>query len=191
MEIQKKKCSLKDHAQINAIIYCKKCEIYMCNKCEVHHSKLFENHQNFFKNKNIDELNDEFCKEENHNYYKLQYYWNIHKDLCCVACIAKIKGKNNGQHSECIVSDIDDIREEKKNAIENNIKILEEISSKFNESFNNIKIIYEEINEKKEQMKLKIQKIFTNIRNILNNREEDLLENVNKEFEKHILKIKI
>ena len=41
MEIQKKKCSFKEHLDINANIYCKKCGIYMCNKCEVHHSKLF------------------------------------------------------------------------------------------------------------------------------------------------------
>ena len=190
MEIQKKKCSLKEHADINANIYCKKCEIYMCNKCEVHHSKLFENHQNFITNKNIEELNDEFCKEENHSFYKLQYYCTTHKQLCCAACIAKIKGKNNGQHSECIVSDIEDIKEEKKNAIKNNIKILEELSSKFNESFNNIKKIFEEINENKEQMKLHIQKIFTNIRNILNNREDELLENVDKEFEKEYFKDK-
>ena len=44
MNKQKKKCSLKEHSEINANIYCKKCEKYMCNKCEVHHSKLFENH---------------------------------------------------------------------------------------------------------------------------------------------------
>ena len=37
MNTQKKKCSLKELADINANIYCKKCEIYMCNKCEVHH----------------------------------------------------------------------------------------------------------------------------------------------------------
>ena len=46
MESQKKKCSLKDHSEINANIYCKKCEKYMCNKCEVYHSKLFEDHKN-------------------------------------------------------------------------------------------------------------------------------------------------
>ena len=183
MDLQKKKCSLKEHANINANIYCKKCEIYMCSKCEIHHSKLFENHQNFIVNKNIEDLNDEFCQEETHHYYKLEYYCITHEKLCCAACIAKMKGKNNGQHSECKISYIEDIKEEKKNGIKKNIKLLEELSSKFNKSFNDIKKIYEEINEKKENLKLRIQKIFTNIRNILNNREDELLDNINKEFE--------
>ena len=39
------------------------------------------------------------------------------------------------------------------------------------------------MNEKKEKIKLEIQKIFTNIRNILNNREDELLLNVDKEYE--------
>ena len=56
MENFRKKCSLKEHKNINAQIYCKKCEIFMCNKCEVHHSKLFENHQNFILNNNIEEF---------------------------------------------------------------------------------------------------------------------------------------
>ena len=37
--------------------------------------------------------------------------------------------------------------------------------------------------EKKETLKLNIQKIFTNIRNSLNNREDELLLEVDKKFE--------
>jgi len=46
------------------------------------------------------------------------------------------------------------------------------LSNNINDSINNIKIIYEKINEKKEEIKLKIQKIFTKIRTALNNRED-------------------
>ena len=60
MESQKKKCSLKEHSEINANIYCKKCEKYMCNKCEVYHSKLFEDHKNQILDKNLYELINEF-----------------------------------------------------------------------------------------------------------------------------------
>ena len=70
MEIQKKKCSLKDHENVQAISFCQKCEIYMCNKCESYHSKLFSDHQDFIIDKNIEELNNEFCEEENHHYFK-------------------------------------------------------------------------------------------------------------------------
>jgi hypothetical protein len=45
MENQKKKCSLKKHAEIDAIIFCQDCKTYMCNKCQSHHSELFENHK--------------------------------------------------------------------------------------------------------------------------------------------------
>jgi len=93
MEVQKKKCSLKENAEINANIYCKKCEIYMCNKCEIYHSKLFENHQNFILNNNFDELCNEFCEEEEHNNIKLKFYCKTHNKLCCSECIVKINGK--------------------------------------------------------------------------------------------------
>ena len=153
MDIQKKKCSLKEHSEINANIYCKKCEKYMCNKCEVHHSKLFEDHQNFILNQNIEEIFNEFCEERNHLYNKLNYFCKTHNKLCCASCIAKIKGKGDGQHSDCDVCNIDEIKEEKKNKIKKNIKLLEGLSIKFNENFNNINKIYEEINENKENLK--------------------------------------
>ena len=172
MEVQKKKCSFEEHMDINSNTYCKKCEIYMCNKCEANHSKLFKNHQNFIINSDTEDICDEFCEEENHKYFKLKYFCETHNKLCCAACLTKMKGKGDGQHSECNVCFIEDIKDVKKNKIKENIKLLEELSSKFKETFNEIKIKCEQINENKEQLKLKIQKIFTNIRNILNNRED-------------------
>ena len=190
MDAQKKKCSFKDHSDINAVLYCKKCEIYMCNKCEVHHSKLFENHQNFIINKNIEDINDYFCEEETHNHLKLKYFCKNHNKLCCVACIAKIKSKDYGQHMDCDICCIEDIKDEKKEGIKGNIKLLEELSSKFNDTFNEIQKIYQQLNEDKENLKLKIQKIFTNIRNTLDNREDELLLNVDKEYDILIYKFK-
>ena len=43
MEI-KRKCSSKEHKDVNAIKFCAECKIYMCNKCENFHSFLFYNH---------------------------------------------------------------------------------------------------------------------------------------------------
>ena len=183
MEIQKKKCSFKEHKDSNANVYCKKCEIYMCNKCEIYHSKLFENHKDFMLNKNIEEINNEFCDEETHQYFKLKYFCKNHNKLCCAACLTKIKGKGDGQHKDCNVCCIEDIKEEKKKQIKENIKLLKEISNNFNISFKKFNKMYENIDENKEKLKLKIQKIFTNIRNILNNREDELLLDVDKEYE--------
>ena len=44
----------------------------------------------------------------------------------------------------------------KKNALEENIKKLEKIYKEFNNFINNLKLINEEINQKKEKIKLQI-----------------------------------
>ena len=75
----------------------------------------------------------------------------------------------------------------KKNKLKENIKKLEDLSINFQESINNIKDTYEKINENKEKLKLKIQKIFTKIRNELNNREDELLLEADKHFDKLFL----
>ena len=66
MEIKKKKCSFKEHEEINANFYCGECKVYMCNKCEIFHSKLLQNHQVFNLDKNVGEIFTGICKEENH-----------------------------------------------------------------------------------------------------------------------------
>ena len=43
-------------------------------------------------------------------------------------------------------------------------------------------MILDKINESKEELKLKIQKIFTNLRNILNEREDTLLSEIDNIF---------
>ena len=52
------------------------------------------------------------------------------------------------------------------------MKKLRELSIDLNESINKLKIIVEEANKKEEKLKLIIQKIFINIRNAINNRED-------------------
>ena len=86
-------------------------------------------------------------------------------------------------HKDCDVCLIEDVKNEKKDKIESNIKYLEEISNNLNNSINDLKIIFERIIKNKEEIKLNIQKIFTIIRNILNNREDELLLEVDKIFD--------
>ena len=62
MESQRKKCS--EHKDINANIYCKKCEIYMCNKCETHHTKLFKTHQSFILNPTSEDIYNNFVRKK-------------------------------------------------------------------------------------------------------------------------------
>ena len=177
------KCSQIDHGEIDAITFCQECKVYFCNKCDNFHSQLFKKHHINNLDKNANEIFIDLCKEENH-YLKLKYFCKNHNQLCCVACIAKIKGEGNGQHTDCNVCFINDIKEEKKNKLEKNIKNLEKYSETFMVSINELKELFEKMNEKKENLKIKIQKIFTKIRNELNNREEELLLEIDKKYEK-------
>ena len=53
---EQKKCSLKKHAEIDAISYCQECDKYFCNKCEAHHNEIFEDHNKYNLNENIGEI---------------------------------------------------------------------------------------------------------------------------------------
>ena len=182
MENQQKKCSLNTHGDINAIFYCHECKIYMCNKCENHHSQLFVKHQQYKLDKNINEIFTGFCNVENH-LEKLKYYCKTHNELCCSSCITKLKGKGVGQHTDCELFFIEDIKDEKKNKLEENIKCLENLSKILEQSIEELKIIFEKMKKSKDELKENIQKIFTKIRNALNEREDTLLLDVNKQFE--------
>ena len=181
MNEKNKNCSSENHNQINAVIYCQECNIYMCNKCQNYHSELFKNHHLFNINKEINDIFTGFCTEENHN-KKLKYFYKQHNKLCCEACISKLKDKENGQHTDYEICFIEDIKEEKKNKLSKNIEKLEKLCSSLEESIRELKLIFDKINENKETLKKEIQKIFTKIRNSINNREDELLLEVYKKF---------
>ena len=178
-----KKCSLEEEKEIKAICFCQECKIYMCNKCENIHLKLFKNYHHCIKlDKETNEIFTGLCPENNH-YEKLEYFCKKHNKLCCVACICKIKGKGKGTHSDCNICFVEDIKEIKKNKLQDNLKNLEELSKKFEESLKELKNMYNKMSDNKEELKLEIQKIFTKIRATLNEREDELLLEVDKKFD--------
>ena len=181
----KKYCTFQGHEKVPANIFCIFCKIYMCAKCESFHSKLLQNHKVFnIENLNNDDISQNFCQQEKHN-IELQYYCKNHNQLCCAKCITKIKNKENGIHKDCDVCTIEEIRDEKMKNLNKNINNLEILSKNLYESINKLKNIFEKINENKEDIKTKIQKIFTKIRNELNNREDLLLNEVDDIFNKN------
>ena len=175
-------CSSIEHENEHAIIYCQTCRVYMCNKCKSFHSKLCKNHFTYDINNYTNEIFTGFCKEENH-YDKLEYFCKTHNQLCCSGCIAKIKRKGKGQHTDCEICNLEDIKDEKKNTLKKNIESLEKELNNIDKSIQNLKNIFEKINENKEELKLEIQKVFTKIRNKLNNREEELLIEIDNKFD--------
>ena len=115
MELQKRKCSLSKHSEVDAVSYCQECKKYFCNKCQNFHSEMFTEHKII----NLNKLNEVFidqCKEENHN-CKLEFFCKDHNTLCCANCLCKIKIKRYGQHSNCTIFEIKDIKDEKRNKL--------------------------------------------------------------------------
>ena len=180
MAENKKKCFNKKHKDIDAISFCQDCKIFICNKCTTFHQDLYENHK-INTMDNHQEIFIDLCKEKNHP-LKLEFYCKNHNQLCCAACITKLQAKEYGQHKDCDICIIEDIKEEKKNKLKDNIKYLEDLSNNFTDSIKEIKIIFDKIEERKEQLKLKIQNIFTKIRTALNEREDELLSEVDNKF---------
>ena len=182
MEEQIKKCSLKSHNKYNAVFLCKTCKLYLCEKCLFYHSELFEEHKLIKIEIDINKAFTGICKEKKHN-IELEYFCKDHNILCCAACISKIKSKGYGAHKDCQIFNIEEIKEEKKNKLKENIIYLEELSKTLEQSIKELKTIFEKIQKDKEDLKLKIQKIFTKIRNALNDREDQLLIEVDNKFE--------
>ena len=132
---KQKKCTSKDHLEIDAIIYCEICKIYMCNKCEKMHSILFPQHNPLNLKGDIKDIFNGFCREENHQ-YKLEFFCKNHNQLCCVACLCKIKIDGKGQHTDCNACVVTDIENEKKNKLKENIKCLEDLSNSLDQTIN-------------------------------------------------------
>ena len=85
-------------------------------------------------------------------------------------------------NKDCDVCYIEKIKEEKKNKLKENIKCLEDLENKFNENINKLKDIFDKIEKDKDDLKLNVQNIFTKIRNIINEREEQLLLDIDNMF---------
>ena len=191
MSENKKMCSFKDHKEIESVCYCQECKIYMCNNCTEYHKGLFEGH-NLINNNEKKEIVDEYCQHENH-FQKLGYFCRNHNELCCAACIAKIKNNGDGEHSDCDICILKEIKTEKKSILEENMKYIAEITSNIDKSLEEIKELIEFVTNKKDVLRQKIEEEFNELRNEINKREETLiseLENIynNLFFEENFIK---
>ena len=156
----------------------------MCEKCEKIHSNtiLLKNHHTYSLDKNPKDIFTGLCLKPEHA-LALKYYCETHNELCCAACIAKIKKKGDGKHKDCVVYYISKIKPSKKKNLENNMKKLEELSKELEPSIKELKSIYEKIKESKDKIRKEIQLVFTKIRNELNNREDKLYLEIDQKFD--------
>ena len=71
----------------------------------------------------------------------------------------------------------------KKEILGENIKNLNDLSNNIKNLIKRLKHIFEYINKNKEDLKLKIMKIFTKIRAEINEREDNILKEIDTEYE--------
>ena len=180
------KCSSKIHQEFNDKSYCQECRLYMCDQCQKMHFELY-NHNQIVFNENQNDIFTGICKEENHINY-LEFFCKTHNKLCCLACVSKINKKGYGEHKNCDICIIEEIKEEKRLKFKENIIEFGDLSNSINMSINQLKKSCEEINKKREEMKINVQKIFTKLRNELNNREDELLLKIDDKFNNAFIK---
>ena len=149
MEKSIKKCYLKSHSNKKAVKYCPNCKKYLCEICVASHNKCDRKHELLPEDKEMNLKTKGICTESNHP-NKLNYYCITHNNLCCAACLCKIKEKGDGQHTECNVCHIGKIKDEKKKILFNNINILKDFSQNIKKKLKLIKKIYEKTIPKKE-----------------------------------------
>lgn len=165
------KCSTQNHENHKAYKYCQECNKFICNQCFSNHKKSLENHHL------IDISEDIFisyiCKE---HLNKLEYFCKSDNKLCCESC------KEN-DHINCDICKIEDIREEKKNNLDKIFNECENISKNIKEKIDNARNFYDKADSLKDDLKSKLLKIITILRNKLNEREDELISELNKIFE--------
>ena len=182
-----KKCSSKNHEKYDAIIYCQNCNIYLCNKCSKIHSEWFQTHNIIDLNKKKDEIFTIYCQKKYHSNI-LEFFCKTHNVLCCAACISKINDKKYGQHSDCNVCSIEEIKEDKKSELNDNIEKLKELLNNFEKILLLMDELFQKANEDKEKLKMEVQRIFTVIRNEVNKREDKILSDIDEIFEQKFFK---
>jgi len=178
---QQKKCSIKDHKEVDAIYFCNICKIYMCNRCQNLHLQLFPEHPKIILEKNQEEIFTGICTEKGHQ-NKLSFFCKTHNQLCCAACISKIQNKEFGQHSNCETCEIEEIKEEKFELFEENVQYLEKILKTFEDSIKELEELYKTIQGNKEQLKINVQKIFCEIKVAIDKRQDEILLDIENKF---------
>ena len=183
MEKSIKKCQSKSHAPKKAVKYCLNCNKYLCEICAASHNKSDRKHELFSIEKEMKLNIAGTCTEPNHP-NKLNYYCLTHNNLCCAACLCKIKEIGDGQHTECNACFIGKIKDKKKKKLYDNLNFLEDFSQNIKKVLKAIKKIYEKTKPKKEELKLNISNTFDNLKNMLDNRKKELLNELENLYEK-------
>ena len=94
----------------------------------------------------------------------------------------KNKDERRGQHTDCEIFFLKEIKDEKKNKLKENIESLESLFNTLEQSIKELNKLFDNIKEDKEKLKTKIQKIFSKLRSSLNEREDKLLMEIDEQY---------
>ena len=75
----------------------------------------------------------------------------------------------------------------KKNLLNENITKIDDILNNIKSTIEELKTIYNKLNEKKENLKLDIKEIFNKIKDEINKREKELLLEIDKIYEQNYI----
>ena len=171
------RCSLEKHSNKAAKVFCQDCKILMCEECNETHldiCKLHNYHQ-------LDKISTDKCKNAKH-ISEINFFCKAHNRLCNTKCNSNPKNDLNGQEFNCEIFLLNNIEEEKRNKLKDNVKHLENELKYIDNITNKLKKLTDTIFDKKEGIKIAIQKIFTKIRNAVNDKEEELFVVVDEYF---------
>lgn len=181
--IKKLFCSLDDHKDKEAIIECENCDIKLCNECSKIHKKYLPKHNLILMNSLESFYLKYNCSYENHNKI-LNYYCENHNELCCALCLCIKEDSNFGIHNKCKILSINEIENIKKQNLTQNIKKLDDLTKKLEEKKEKISNILIQQEKNKEEIKKRVAIFFTEIRNTINEREDELIKIIEEIYEK-------
>ena len=69
---------------------------------------------------------------------ELEFFCKNHNQMCCAECITKIKGNEKGQHKDCDVCFLNEIKNIKKDNLSKNIDFLQNLSNDLEEKINKL-----------------------------------------------------
>lgn len=160
--------------EAGASVFCLNCQGWLCSRCEanIHHNKLFVKHERVSA---LDYMPPVICR-----YHESEVTTHICatcQELCCIYCIV------NGSHPpgpdhvvQSVSKGLSVVRLEMSSALD----LLQQKSSDLEKALESLKMSTDELNESVELVRSRTREGFDRLRKILNEREADLLDNIER-----------
>lgn len=179
--MSRKICANANHEIRDALIYCSECKNYYCAQCETEiHNVLFSSHAPYV-NRNIVTKNEPppsftgMC--DIHKEHSLDLFCTVHSCLCCPECVS-----NGREHAGCNVVSFASV--DKKVIQKYVVQAAKDLKDTLKKAES---LPTDEIEKKMETVKRtaleareNIRKTFENLRKTLNEREEELMNFVDR-----------